>query len=180
VPKVRRLVQVEPGSDIEIRLHDQLDTETTSEEQRFTATLSRDVKAGRRVVIEKGATVEGVVRRVDKPGRTLAKARLDLELVRIEAAEGWISLTTQVLTREKSDAGNDAKRVAGGAAIGAIIGALSGGKRGAKRGVGIGAGAGAAGAVATRGPDVILRAGSKLEFELQQPLLVEIGEDESR
>ena len=175
--RARRPVKLDPGTGVRVRLDQQLDTRLTREEQLFRATLTKQLKAGGRVVFDRGATVEGIVRRVDSPGRVHGKARMDLELRRIEGRKDWIDLTTGVLRREKSGRGKDTAQVGAGALIGGIVGGLVDGKRGAKRGAAAGVAAGAGTVMVTRGDDLVLAAGIELTFKLAQPLVVELAEE---
>jgi hypothetical protein len=61
-----------------------------------------------------------------------------------------------------------------GAAAGAVIGAIAGGGKGAAIGAGAGAGAGATGAALTGERDVELPAETKVNFELSQPLTIQV------
>lgn len=165
----RRLVRLGPGTEIKVRPSSEIDSERASVEDRFRAVLTKPLMAGGMELVESGALVEGIVTRVDQPGRASGKARIDLELRRVRAGDTWVSVTTETLERKKGGGSGDAIRILGGAVAGAIGGAMADGKRGAKRGAAGGAAAGATVSLATRGPKVVLSPKKELSFDLSQP-----------
>jgi hypothetical protein len=70
----------------------------------------------------------------------------------------------------KSGTAGDATKVVGGAAAGAILGKILGGKVGT--GAAIGAAAGGAAALASRGPDPVIKSGAAINVSLDRSVVV--------
>src|SRR5690606_23608698 len=106
--------------------------------------------------------------------RVKGRSFLALELVSIASQDGQlIAIETQSIEQEgPSSQKKDAARVGIGAGIGAAIGAIIGGGKGAGIGAATGAGAGAGTVAATRGKPVVLRPETRLEFFLNQSVIV--------
>jgi outer membrane lipoprotein SlyB len=69
---------------------------------------------------------------------------------------------------------NTAEKVGGGAVIGAIIGAIAGGGKGAAIGAGVGGAGGGIYQGATKGQQVRIPSETRLDFQLDQPLTVNV------
>ncbi len=138
----------------------------------FTATLDKAIVVDDMVIAEKGAPVEGVVVDAVRAGRVKGLAKLSIELVRLDTADGQrVEIVTNRIHRQtEKSTKDDMKKVGIGAGIGAIIGAIAGGGKGAAIGAGAGAGAGGGVAAATRGKPVRIPVESRLQFRLIEPL----------
>ena len=75
----------------------------------------------------------------------------------------------------KSTTSGDVQKVLGGAVGGAIVGGILGGKEGAVKGGATGGAAGAVWAVATRGNDIVLDAGSAVQVTLSREVRVPVS-----
>ena len=140
-----------------------------------------------------GATIDGQVLNVQRPGKAKGTAQLQLSFDEIHLADGRTSkMSGQVIEvipgggdgvgkvdKEGGVQGSDSTRgdvqkVGGAAGIGAIIGLIVGGGSGAAVGATIGAGVGTAGVLTQRGKDIRLNQGQQLrirtagDVEIQQ------------
>ena len=69
-------------------------------------------------------------------------------------------------------------KIGGAGGVGALIGGIVGGKKGAAIGAGVGAGAGTGVVLATRGEEVVLAEGARLDTVLVSEITVEFFEDD--
>jgi hypothetical protein len=141
-------VSIPSGTQVQVRLGNQLDTGETQAGQTFTGTVAEPVVANGRTVLTRGATVQGRVTEVVSSGRLKRPASITLELT---------SVRTQPLQIDgKSHLLRNAALIGGGAGAGALIGGATGGKKGALVGAAIGAGAGTATAYMTGKKEIVL------------------------
>lgn len=147
------------------------------------------------MVIPAGSYVQGVVDRVQRPGRVKGRAELQVHFTTLILTNGYtVSLpgtlaaapgkednkvndkegTVKGGGAKAKDAGTVAHTTLEGGEIGAL-GGLAAGSAG--RGAGIGLGAGAAAGLATvlftRGPEVRFETGTAVEMVLSRPLVIE-------
>ena len=131
-----------------------------------------------------GATIEGTVTRVKRPGRVKSNAELQLAFEQIRLPDGRSSkMSAQVIEvistggsqgvgKVDSEGGvqgrdstrGDVQKVGAATGIGAVIGAIAGGGVGAAVGATIGAGVGTAGVLSERGRDIHLYQGQQLRI----------------
>jgi type IV secretion system protein VirB10 len=143
-----------------------------------------------RVLIPAGTYVQGVISRVERPGRIKGKAEVQMHFTTLVFPSGYtVSLPgaldnvpgaedTHMQGKEgtvqgDSGKGKDAAEIATTAGTGAVIGGLSRGAKGAAIGGGVGAAVGTAIALLSRGNDVRLPSGTTVEMVLQRPLTLE-------
>ncbi len=144
----RQSVSLPSGTQVQVRLGNQLDTGETQAGQTFSGTIAEPVVANGRTVLARGATVKGRVTDVVSSGRLKRPASITLELT---------SVRTQPLQIDgKSHLLRNAALIGGGAGAGALIGGATGGKTGALVGAAIGAGAGTATAFVTGKKEIVL------------------------
>ena len=167
-----RRVTLPAGTDVSVRLDFALASDRNYGGDTFTATLDQPIIVDDIVIAEKGAQVEGVVVDAVRAGRVKGLAKLSIELVRLDTADGQrVEIVTNRIHRQtEKSTKDDMKKVGLGAGIGAIIGAIAGGGKGAAIGAGAGAGAGGGVAAATRGKPVRIPVESRLQFRLIEPL----------
>jgi hypothetical protein len=131
-----------------------------------------------------GATIDGHVANVKRPGRVKSTAQLQLAFDEIRLTDGRSSkMSAQVIEvipngggrgvgKVDSEGGvqgrdstkTDVEKVGGAAGIGAVIGVIAGGGVGAAVGATIGAGVGTAGVLSERGKDINLYQGQQLRI----------------
>jgi hypothetical protein len=160
-----------------VELMSNLSTDASQKGDRFQA----------RVVEPKefeGATIEGHLARVKRPGRVRSTAQLQLSFDEIRLLDGRSSkMSAQVIevlstgggrdtakvdpeggVQGRSSTKGDVQKVGAAAGIGAVIGAIAGGGAGAAVGATIGAGVGTAGVLSQRGRDIRLYPGQQLRI----------------
>ena len=131
-----------------------------------------------------GATIEGQVVSVKRPGKAKGTAQLQLSFDEIRLPDGRSAKFSAQVIEVISSGSNqgvgkvdpeggvqgtdstkgDVQRVGGAAGIGAVIGAIAGGGVGAAVGATIGAGVGTAGVLNERGKDIHLYQGQQLRI----------------
>jgi len=162
--------EVPAGTELDVRLERELNSETAQIEDRFTATTVADLYQGNTVLIPAGSTLRGVVSSVQKATRTERKGALTVAFDQITVNGRTYPIhgtVTQAIESEgmKGEIG----KIGAGAGVGAIIGGIIGGTKGALLGVLIGGGGTIA---ATEGKDVTLPPGTVLRVKLDQALAV--------
>jgi hypothetical protein len=151
------------GTQIQVRLLNQLDTGAAQAGQTFSATVAGPVVTGGRTVLAAGSKVSGRVMEAVSSGRLKRPASITLELT--EA--GGRSVTTEPLRIDgKSHLLRNVAIIGGETAAGAIIGGATGGKKGAAIGAAIGAGAGTATAYMTGKKEIVLPVEMALTFSV--------------
>jgi hypothetical protein len=169
-------VNIPTGTQLSIRLTDQLDSEKAQVGDVFHASISQPITVGDTTVIPTTADVEGRVVDVKSAGRFAGQSDLVLELTRLHMNGKSYPLATDQWSKKGSSRGKaTAGKVGGGAAVGAILGGIFGGGKGAAIGAAAGAGAGTGVAGATKGQQIILKPETVLEFHLQNALSVVPG-----
>jgi hypothetical protein len=167
-----RFLPIPNGTEIKIRLEDDIDTKKSRDGDRFTATVLSPIKYA-------DATIEGHVAKIDESGKLSGKTELALSFDRIRLRNGQSGrMAAQVVkvygedsVKEVDEEGNvksgskgktTAVRTGGGAALGAIVGGIAGGGKGAAIGAAIGAAAGA-GSTAIQGSNKVkLESGTEI------------------
>jgi hypothetical protein len=162
----------------ETPIHVTLDQGISSNQNRpgdhFEATISEPVVLNDKTVIPQGTPVEGLVVDARPSGHLMGRAHLQLALESMQLNGKTYDLRTSSSYRR----GGDHKKrnwawIGGGAGGGALIGAAAAGGKGALIGGPIGAGAGTAVAYFTGKKDIHLRPETRLEFRLNQPVIVD-------
>jgi len=163
----QKMVTVPAGSLVYVRMVDTLDTEKTKTGDRFTATLDTNLAVGGAVVVPKGATAHGRVKKASNAGRFTGKSELQIELTDIVVGgTAYAVLTSDVQQAGKREGGETAKKTIAGAGLGAIIGGIAGN---AGMGAAIGAVSGVGLAAAKKGEPIVIPSETLLQFTLAQP-----------
>jgi hypothetical protein len=170
--KRRTPASIPVGTQMRIRLENEIDTKSSEDGDPFTAiVLTPDKYAD--------ATIEGHIAKIKKSGKMTGKTELSLAFDKIRLNSGQtIPMAAQVVTvydgssSDKVDeegnvkSGSQGKETAirsgGGAALGAIIGGIAGGGKGAAIGAAVGAGAGAGSTFITGSKKVKLESGTEI------------------
>jgi hypothetical protein len=168
----RSFVRIPAGTEIKIRLEDEINSQASRDGDRFTAI----VLSPRRYA---DATIEGHIARINQSGKVTGKTELALSFDRILLRDGQKGrMAAQVVrvygegsVKRVDEEGNiesgskgksTAVRTGGGAALGAIIGGIAGGGKGAAIGAAIGGGAGAASSAIQGSNKVKLERGTEI------------------
>lgn len=166
-------ITVPAGTQLAIRLVDELNSETAQVGDVFHATISTPVTVGDTTVIPMTSNVEGRVVDVKSAGRFKGQSDLVIELTRLHMNGKSYTLSTDRWSKAGSSRGKaTAAKVGGGAAVGAILGGIFGGGKGAAIGAAAGAGAGTGVSAATKGQQIILKPETVLNFQLQTSVAV--------
>lgn len=176
VPRSVTLV-VPAGTSIIASLVTPLSTDTNKTGDSFTATTQEAIVVDGRTVIANGATIRGVLRDVQASGRVKGRAGMTLafqELVDPQGGSHAISAEPLILQADSEKKG-DVEKIAAGGIAGAIIGGITGGKKGAAIGTAVGAGAGTIVVLATKGDDIELAPGQKLNVQTTTPTSIVIA-----
>ncbi|HXE90135.1 MAG TPA: BON domain-containing protein [Terriglobales bacterium] len=172
-PRTPEPVTLDAGTTLEIRLIDSIDSERNQLGDVIRATLEHPLVYGDRVVVPKGAEVEGRIVEAKSAGRFKGRSEIALELTRLIVNGRSYAIQTDQFTREGSSRGKrTAATIGGGAALGAIIGGLAGGGKGAAIGAAVGAGAGTGVQAATKGEQIRIPSETVMTFHLQNSLTV--------
>ncbi len=168
------------GTNVALRLEEELSTERNQIGDAFTATVTEPVYGTNgEIVIPAGARIRGRVTQVQKSGRAGETAVLGLGFETVTFGGESYPLDATVVQANpervsRSSTGETAGKVAAGAAAGAILGRILGkDTKGAIIGGAVGAAAGTAIAMGTADVDAVLRAGSSMTIRLDSPVTVE-------
>lgn len=172
-PPAPKMLTIQSGTMIAIRLAGPIDSETAQAGQTFRATLDSPLSSEWEVAIPAGYSAEGHIVEAKSAGKFAGQPELVLQLDRVSVGDKSYNIQTDQYRRQgKNRSTNTAEKVGAGAALGAIIGGIAGGGRGA--GIGAAAGAGVGGGVqaASKGQPIKLPSETVLNFTLQSPLTV--------
>ncbi len=152
------------GTMLLVRLVDPVSSRD-SQGTRFTTSLEADLVANGVVVAKAGTRVYGRVQGAQQAGRYVGQSKLDLRLTELAVGPNLVPIMTSGYTDTGSRSiGKTARGAAAGAAIGAIAGDA-----------GKGAAIGAVASGVKKGEGVSVSPGSLLEFQLLQPVTVNVA-----
>jgi hypothetical protein len=168
----QRAPRIPVGTELKIRLENEIDTKKAKAGDTFTAIVLSPEKY-------MDSTVEGHVAQINESGKIKGQTQLSLEFDRVRLTSGkTVPIAAQVVkiydeksAKEVDEEGNvksgsqgkdTAVRTGGGAALGALIGGIAGGGKGAAIGAVVGGGAGAGSKVITGSKQVKLPAGTEV------------------
>jgi cobalamin biosynthesis Mg chelatase CobN len=179
-PAVPQKITVPSGTQLSIRLNDEVNSEKAQVGDVFHGSISAPVAIDDQTAIPTTADVEGRVVDVKSAGRFAGQSVLTLELTKLTMNGKSYSLQTSQWTKSGNGRGKStAAKVGGGAAVGAVLGGIFGGGKGAAIGAAAGAGAGTGVSAATKGQQIILRPEAIIAFQLQGPVTVTPGTSRS-
>ena len=170
-PSSPSTVTVPAGTSFGVSLVTDLNTKTATTGSPFTATVAEDVVVNGQVVIPAGAEVTGHVVTAARSGKSSGRAYMQLAYDEVSFGGRSYNIAAESDTMQgKGGSGKDAAMIGGGAVAGGILGKVLGGS--AAKGAIAGAAAGTAASLLTRGPDLHLEPGKKLDVTLQSPVTV--------
>jgi hypothetical protein len=183
---------VSKGTMLKLILKDNLSTETSKEGDPFTAELAEDVVIRGNAMLHKGATVEGVISKMEgakRLGGLKGKASMVLRFDKIRTHSGEEPMVASLASvhdpvggskqgdkvkdegevQAKTDVKDIATKGAIGVAAGTVLGAIFGN---VSRGLLLGSIGGAVAILAPKGNDVMLSPGTGLQVRLDRDLEV--------
>jgi hypothetical protein len=165
-------VEIQAGTEIDVRLAGSLNSGEARVEDRFEATTLIDVNVGGRPAVPAGTVMRGVVTDVEPATRTNRTARLTVSFDQVTVGGQVYAMRGTVFQAIEGDGlRGETGRIGAGAGVGAILGGLLGGFKGTLAGILVGAGGTIA---ATEGRQVDLPQGSVLRVRLDSPLLINL------
>ncbi len=186
---------VPAGTKVLLSLKSGINTKSAQQGDGVYLVSSFPVVGGSRVMIPVGVYVQGVVDRVQRPGRVKGRAQIDMHFTTMIFPNGSVVEVPGVLNslpgsdgpkvkdsegtvEQAGNKGRDIGNIAKGAAIGAGTGVFAGAETGSVgKGVGYGSLAGAAAGTIytlfTRGNDIVIPSGTSVEMVLQRPLVLQ-------
>lgn len=169
----RQNVEIPGGSQVVVRMIDDVDSERDKVGQTFRASIDEPIVINGETVVPRGADVVAKLVDQKQSGKLTGTTELTMDLVSLTANGKTVDVVTQEVTQASASRTGQTAKVAGGtAALGAIIGAIAGGGKGAAIGAAAGAGAGGAVQVLTKGQRVKIPSETRLTFTLQQPVKI--------
>lgn len=162
-----------PGTTVEVRTVDPVDTSVNHVGDEFQATLAEPLTSAGVVVVPAGTNVYMRLTEAQSSGQYKGRNELQLQLVRLEfRGRQYAVASDPYIEAGKSRGKNTAEKVGGGAAIGAIIGAIAGGGKGAAIGAGVGGAGGGVYQGVSKVKPLRIPSETRLDFRLNQPLNV--------
>ena len=161
-------VDLPAGTNLRVRLDQDLGSKISHAGDSFTATVADAVVINGETVIPRGSEAEGTVINAKPLGRFKGGAALAVRLERVTTRWGSYPVNTGTIARaEKGKGKRTGVMAGGGAGLGALIGGLAGGGKGALIGALAGGGAGTAGSAFTGNKQIFLPAETLLTFRLE-------------
>jgi hypothetical protein len=174
-PPQPQQMQIPAGTTMTIRMIDSVDSSVNQPGEIFHASLDAPLVVGDRVAVPKGADVYVRLVSASSAGKMTGKSELHLELVKLEFQGQSYPLVSSTYSLNGGSQGKEtAKKVGVGAVLGTLIGAIAGGGKGAAIGAGVGAAGGGVYQGATHGGQVRIPSETKLDFQLEQPVIVTV------
>jgi TolA-binding protein len=166
----RGALEIPAGTEIDVRLSNNLNSGTAQVEDRFEATTLVDLNVNGRTAVPAGSVMRGVVTAVEPATRTNRTARMTVSFDQVTVnGRAYPMRGTVTEAIEGEGIRGETARVGTGAGVGAIIGGILGGFKGALAGILIGAGGTIA---ATEGKEVELPQGSVLRVRVDSPVQI--------
>jgi hypothetical protein len=166
-------INLPEGTEIRVRLDQDLSSKDSQPGETFQATVADDVTLRGETVIHKGARADGTVVDAKALGRFKGGALLAVKLDSVHSRWGTYPVETGTISKAEQGKGKrSAGFIGGGAGLGALIGGLAGGGKGAAIGALAGGGAGTAGTAFTGNKQIVLPAESVLTFKLERPVRI--------
>ena len=167
-------VTIPAGSLVTVRLQGPIDGRHVQTGDTFIVNVARDVFQEGVLALPVGATLEGKVVAVKKPGSFAGGGFIQLQLTQLDLDGHSYPVASDIFSTATPGKGaNSAANTIGGAAFGAILGAAIGGGSGAAIGAVAGGGTGAAISSATPGPRSFIPAEAMITFHLAGPLTIQ-------
>ncbi len=169
-------VEVPAGTVLELELLTALDSGVNQPGDEIQARTVSPIYVEGDLVLDSGALVEGRVTEAKASGRVKGRAELGFTFERLETRGGLKKIRTSYVAEEaESGKKKDAAVIGGAAGVGAVVGGIIGGKKGAAIGAGIGGAGGTGVVLGTKGKEVRLSVGSRVNVRLDDPVVILLG-----
>ena len=166
-------VEVPAGTVLELELLTALDSGVNQPGDEIQARTLSPIYVEGELVLDSGALVEGRVTEAKASGRVKGRAVLGFTFERLATPGGRKKIRTSYVAQEaESEKKKDAAVIGGAAGVGAIVGGIIGGKKGAAIGAGVGGAGGTGVVLGTKGEEVRLSVGSKVNVRLDDPVVI--------
>lgn len=173
-PSASPTVVIPAGTDIQVRVNQDLGSKISRSGDTFSATVVHPVTVNGQVVIPQDSRAEGLVVDAKPLGRFAGAAKLALRLERVTVGNhSFPVMTSSIASVEKGKGRRTGIMAGGGGALGAIIGGIAGGGKGALIGGLAGAGAGTAGSAFTGNKNIVIPAETLLTFRTSQRITMQ-------
>jgi hypothetical protein len=174
-PAPRPDVRIPAGTPLVIRINQHISVKTSRAGDRFSGEIQEPVvDQNNRILIPRGAPVEGVIDEAHRRGHFKGSSILELRLVSLSLNGVRYPLDTNDLSRTKKGKGKrSAAFIGGGAGAGMLIGGIASGGVGLLAGGLAGGGAGALAGGLTGNRDIEIPAESVVRFQLAEPLVLQ-------
>lgn len=162
------------GTTFTVELDETLSAENTDVGDRFTASVTEDIRDGTEVIVPEGSKVTGRITGVDESEGVgdQAAMRVVFETINVNGTDHALAADVtdvDVSLTDRRNVDDTTEKVAAGAAAGAIVGAIIGGDlRDILVGGALGAGAGTIISLGTGDVASSLPAGSELDLRVTQ------------
>jgi hypothetical protein len=172
---VVKTVTLPAGTQLPVRLTEDLNSKTTQTNDVFHGTLASDIGVQGVIAIPSGSNVIGRVVEAKDATHFAGNSSLSLELTELSAHGQKLTVATDAYSQQGKGRGkNTAIKAGGGAALGAIIGGLAGGGKGAAIGGLAGAAAGTGVNAVTKGEQTVIPSETLINFQLQSPVTLTV------
>jgi hypothetical protein len=168
-------VEVPAGTVLELELLTALDSGVNQPGDEIQARTLSPLYVEGELVLDSGTLVEGRVTEAKASGRVKGRAVLGFTFERLDTPGGRKKIRTSYVAQEaESGKKKDAAVVGGAAGVGAIVGGIIGGKKGAAIGAGVGGAGGTGVVLGTKGEEVRLSVGAKVNVRLDDPIVIQL------
>ena len=169
--------RVPAGTALEVELLGTVSSAQNSVGDAVQARVARDIAVGGKVLIPAGSTVSGAVTQARGLKAIGGRALLKIEFDSIDLPSGDTPIRAVYAAEGKSETKKDVATIGGATAGGALLGRLLSKDheaRGTAVGAVVGGAAGTAIAAGTKGQEIVLSSGTRLQLHLQTPITVTI------
>lgn len=158
------------GTRIVAALQNTVSTKSSDAGQRISLVTKAPIQLAESGDLPEGAVIEGQVTHSEGGGRIAGAPELTLRFTQLESQGRSYRISADPFrVRGKSDAAESAAEIGGGAVVGGVVGAIAGKT---VEGVVLGAVLGTGVAVATKGNQITLPAGTRLRVTIAEPVAV--------